>query len=46
VFVSPTDPELYVTLADLLSGFPDRLADNESIAQQVSAILNTARFAR
>lgn len=44
VFRSPEDAQVYVTLTDALTGFPDRLADNEAIAEQASMIVQTARF--
>ena len=44
VFRSPEDAQVYVTLTDALTGFPDRLAGNEAIAEQASMIVQTAQF--
>jgi hypothetical protein len=46
VFASPENPELYVTLSDQMTGFPDRVSGNEAIADLVPAVVATFEFAR
>lgn len=46
VFQSPTNPELYVTLTDQLTGFPDRVAGNEAVAELMTEIVDTFAFVR
>jgi hypothetical protein len=41
VFQSPTDPELYVTLTDQLTGFADRVMGNEAVAEVIPLLLDT-----
>jgi hypothetical protein len=43
-FTNPADPDLYVTISDQLTGFPDRLAGNEAIAEQVPQIVSSFAF--
>jgi hypothetical protein len=45
VFTTPEDPELYVTITDALTGFPDRVAGNEAIAAQVPQVVHSFKFA-
>lgn len=44
VFASPDDPELYVTVTDQMTGFPDRVAGNEAIAELVPQIVQSFQF--
>lgn len=45
VFQHPQDDLLRVTLIDYISGFPERLAGNEQVAETVDAIVNTFEWA-
>ena len=44
VFTSPDDPELYVTVTDQMTGFPDRVMGNEASAEPVPQIVQTFKF--
>jgi hypothetical protein len=44
VFAHPEFPEVYVTLTDQMTGFPDRVSGNEAIAELVPAVIATLRF--
>jgi hypothetical protein len=46
VFASPESPEVYVTLTDQMTGFPDRVSGNEQVAEVVPAVVATLEFAR
>lgn len=44
VFTIPENPELYVTVTDQMTGFPDRVAGNEAIAELVPQIVQSFQF--
>ena len=44
VFAHPEHPEVYLTLTDMMTGFPDRVAGSESIAAQIPQIVSSFGF--
>jgi energy-coupling factor transporter ATP-binding protein EcfA2 len=44
VFVSPADPTLHVVITNQMTGWPDRVAGNEAIAELVPQILQAFAF--
>jgi hypothetical protein len=44
VFTCPDAPELYVTLTDQLTGYPERVIGNEAIADLVPEIVQSFQF--
>jgi hypothetical protein len=43
---SPNDPEVHVAITDQMTGFPDRVAGNEAIAELLPAVVATFEFAQ